>query len=890
MAASSSWEPLRAAVLDTLKTTWGYHQPHVWQLHVLRALLADRRDAVVVQATGSGKSMVYQLPSLVLAATPPPYLSDAAAAAPLTIVISPLIALMADQTARLSSLGISSTFMGSGNPGSSAIRSGLISGDQDALALRIVYMSPEYASSMLTTSALAAAPAFASRIVLLAIDEAHCISKWGHDFRQAYLDLPGRVADVKAATGAPVVALTATATSRVVEELAQSMQLTNPLVSVGSFNRPNLHLSFGVIDSVDSQVVPLLTGKDSAARKPSIVYCRTRKATERIAAKLKSSRAGRVEAYHAGLGAQRKGIQDRFTAGQLDVVVCTIAFGMGIDKANIRSVIHAHAPSSIESYYQQIGRGGRDGDLCECYCFWLASDFEVDKNSDAAVYAQRLASASALKALVSTAKTCRKQSLVAYFGESILPCHACDICDLGDAPLIDFSCDAFLLLGALQVCGETAGPSKAIKLLHGTKPPGNLPVNFSTFLNAGSHHSPGWWSALGFRLIKVGMIVSTHIAVRGRSRGFDKWSLTREAKEYVAAGKPQIACDKLVFHPGPELLVDCSPKSSRPALQGLLQRAPSSSLIINSRSALRSALLSIEPSLSATVVDDIVDHVPASLSELTAINGISSRVVGNVGTALLAAVKPYVPLAKAFRAEAIASAKQSLALFQDRGLALQSVATARGKSVNTILRQLMLCVSNGDSFNGSLLGWSKASVELAYASFVSLLDAPVADDVLSGSMPSTPSAVDENIVNFIRAFVAFYAKAKPHAGMPDVTTVTAALLSSSGTLAAAAISPTKRVFDSSTELAIKSSKSTPAASIKPVRHSGNRLKRKRSFKAKPAAVSNATCVAATHVAPPPPTSASTFAPDVTTRTIVAAACSRVPAVSASASASTKPDY
>jgi ATP-dependent DNA helicase RecQ len=299
----------------------------------------DGRDALVVMPTGGGKSLCYQLPAL--------------AGDDLTVVVSPLIALMRDQCARLTDLGHPAVMLASGGDGESnraaleAIRDGRAA---------VCFAAPERFASSAFRAALGR-----RALALFVVDEAHCVSEWGHDFRPDYL----RLASVIGELGhPPVMACTATATPKVAEEIVARLGLRDPARVRSGFDRPNLSfdvLPFDGEGSVARKRATLVAGLAMAENRPAVVYCGTRKSTEEVAALLAAEGRG-VLAYHAGMSADvRSRHQDAFMRGEADVVVATNAFGMGVDKADVRSVWHWALPSSLEAYYQEAGRAGRDG-------------------------------------------------------------------------------------------------------------------------------------------------------------------------------------------------------------------------------------------------------------------------------------------------------------------------------------------------------------------------------------------------------------------------------------------------------------------------------------------------------------------------------------------------
>jgi RecQ family ATP-dependent DNA helicase len=303
----------------------------------------DGRDSLVVMPTGGGKSLCYQLPAL----------DDSDPAQPLVVVVSPLIALMSDQYARLEQAGVSAAMLASGQAeGNNARALAAI----EAGEVRLVLAAPERFASQRFRDALGT-----RRVGLFVVDEAHCVAEWGHDFRPDYLRLHSAIE----ALGRPaVMAATATATPRVAEEIVARLGLRDPLMVRSGFDRPNL--TFDIVNlegkgAVARKRATLLHALGGADARPAIVYCGTRKDTEEVCEMLRAEGMAAV-AYHAGMGgAERQAAQSAFMQGEAEIVVATNAFGMGVDKADVRTVAHWALPTSLEAYYQEAGRGGRDG-------------------------------------------------------------------------------------------------------------------------------------------------------------------------------------------------------------------------------------------------------------------------------------------------------------------------------------------------------------------------------------------------------------------------------------------------------------------------------------------------------------------------------------------------
>jgi ATP-dependent DNA helicase RecQ len=401
----------RSTAEEVLRSAFGYDEFRPGQKPIIDAVVAGQ-DCVGIMPTGAGKSLTYQLPARLLGGT--------------TLVVSPLIALMKDQVDAMAAVGLRATFLNSSLSAEErrARITRLRAGEYE-----LVYAAPEGIEAsvghVLDSVGLS----------LIAVDEAHCISHWGHDFRPAYRNLTG----LKQRFGRiPVLALTATATPEVARDIVEQLKMKNAAVYRGSFYRANLRLhAYEKGAALGATVAQAITRLIAArAGESGIVYCLSRKTTEQTAELLQSSGI-RAEAYHAGLeSTERTRVQDAFQSGTADVVVATIAFGMGIDKANVRYVIHRDMPRSLEGYYQEVGRAGRDGLPSDCVLFYSWADVKsYDRFADDApeTVAPRLRAQARQMFQFGDGRTCRHQRLVAHFGESIAACGAsCDRCGHAD--------------------------------------------------------------------------------------------------------------------------------------------------------------------------------------------------------------------------------------------------------------------------------------------------------------------------------------------------------------------------------------------------------------------------------------------------------------------------
>ncbi len=406
----ASGSPIHTALivddlLLTLKTTFGYGAFRPLQREIITAALAGQ-DVFALLPTGGGKSLCFQLPALLRPG--------------LTIVVSPLIALMKDQVDQLQAAGVAATFLNStldADAARSRLR-GLHCGEW-----RLLYVAPERLMLDHWQENLKA-----WNVTALAIDEAHCISEWGHDFRPEYRQI-ARLRDLL--PDVPVMALTATATSRVRADIIRHLRLREPATFVASFNRPNL--SYRVIPK-DQPAKQILDFVRARAAESGIIYCASRAAAERVAASL-AGQGFPAKPYHAGLDtAERTRHQELFLRDETRIICATIAFGMGINKPNVRWVIHHDLPKNIEGYYQETGRAGRDGLPGDCLLLFSAGDIAKQTHFLAEIaddHEQSVARAQ-LRQIVHYAESagCRRAELLAYFGEQFPGdnCGACDNC------------------------------------------------------------------------------------------------------------------------------------------------------------------------------------------------------------------------------------------------------------------------------------------------------------------------------------------------------------------------------------------------------------------------------------------------------------------------------
>lgn len=434
---------MKGEALKVLKTVFGYDDFRPQQWDIIKEVLEDR-DALALMPTGGGKSLCFQIPAL---------LKEGAA-----IVVSPLIALMKDQVEGLVSNGVKATFL---NSSQSPEEQDRVMRELEAGTIKMLYVSPEKLVNDHFLSFLQTI-----KISLIAIDEAHCISSWGHDFRPEYAQVGALRHRFE---GVPFIALTATADKLTRKDITTQLALNNPKVFISSFDRPNLSLAVLPGKKRFERIVEFLLTRQEES---GIIYCLSRKSTENLSAKLRAQGFS-ATAYHAGLRAdEREKAQEDFINDKVKIVCATVAFGMGIDKSNVRFVIHFNLPKNIEGYYQEIGRAGRDGVASDTILFYSYADV-VQLNQFVENSGQKEFQQAKLRRMqdFTEARICRRKILLAYFGE-VLPenCGNCDVCK-NPPKLFDGTVIAQMALSAIARTNEQEASGGIIEILKGSSRP-----------------------------------------------------------------------------------------------------------------------------------------------------------------------------------------------------------------------------------------------------------------------------------------------------------------------------------------------------------------------------------------------------------------------------------
>jgi ATP-dependent DNA helicase RecQ len=601
--------PERAAE-QILRTTFGFEGFRPGQAEIVAAIL-DGRDVLAVMPTGSGKSLCYQLPAI---------LRDG-----LTVVVSPLIALMRNQVAQLRGYGVAAAALNSAND---AAENRSISDRIERGDLRLLYIAPERLVKTETLDLLKRA-----KIALLAVDEAHCISQWGHDFRPEYAALGAVQAELG---NVQTVAFTATADAATRADIVDKLFSRPPAVFVHGFDRPNLRLAMAAKAGGRKQIADFI----GAHRGQSgIVYCASRRKTEELADALRGSGI-KALAYHAGMeAAERSRNQDVFLQEDGIVMVATVAFGMGIDKPDVRFVVHADMPSNIESYYQEIGRAGRDGLPADTLTLYGMGDIrlrrlQIDEsessNEQKRVDRQRL---NALVALCESPR-CRRQTLLAYFGETTEPCGNCDFCCDG-AEVIDGTIAAQKALSAIVRTGERFGTEHLTNVLIGenTEAVEKFGHDILSTFGVGKEYGKLEWRSI-FRQLHGAGIVALDL------NGYGGWTVS-DAGWRVLRGAEKVTLRKDTLKPATK-------KAARTAANAaaLADGAAGDTALFEALRKRRSELAKAQRVAAYVIFADktLIDMVrrkPANAGEMGAVHGVGAAKLRQYGDVFLEVIRTH---------------------------------------------------------------------------------------------------------------------------------------------------------------------------------------------------------------------------------------------------------
>ncbi|MBJ3815927.1 ATP-dependent DNA helicase RecQ [Shimwellia pseudoproteus] len=589
---------------QVLQETFGYQQFRPGQEAIIAAILSGQ-DSLVVMPTGGGKSLCYQIPALILGG--------------LTVVVSPLISLMKDQVDQLLANGVAAACLNSTQSREQQLE--VMNGCQRG-EIRLLYVAPE---RLMMDSLIDQLSQW--KLALLAVDEAHCISQWGHDFRPEYA-LLGQLRHRFAAV--PFVALTATADDTTRLDIARLLGLNDPLIQVSSFDRPNIRYmlmeKFKPLDQLMRYV-------QEQRGKSGIIYCNSRAKVEDTAARLQS-RGISAAAYHAGLeNAVRAQVQEQFQRDDLQIVVATVAFGMGINKPNVRFVVHFDIPRNIESYYQETGRAGRDGLPAEAMLFYDPADMAwlrrcLDEKPTGPLQDIERHKLNAMGAFAE-AQTCRRLVLLNYFGEGRqAPCGNCDIC-LDPPRQYDGLKDAQKALSAIYRVNQRFGMGYVVEVLRGANSQrirdnqhDKLPV-----YGIGREQSHEHWVSVIRQLIHLGMAtqnIAQHSALQ----------LTEAARPILRGENPLMLAVPRV--------VALKPRVMQKSYGGNYDRKLFAKL-----RKLRKAIADEENIPPYVVFNDaslieMAEQMPVSPGEMLSVNGVGTRKLERFGKPFMTLIRQHV--------------------------------------------------------------------------------------------------------------------------------------------------------------------------------------------------------------------------------------------------------
>ncbi len=592
-----------------LRRVFGFPRFRGQQEEVVRHVVAGG-DALVLAPTGGGKSICYQVPALCRRGT--------------AVVISPLIALMDDQVAALRQLGVAAGALHSELDPAEARA---ITRDLIEQQLDLLYVSPERLLASGTMDRLSHL-----QLALFAIDEAHCVSQWGHEFRPEYRAL---ACLAERFPGVPRVALTATADPRTRSDILHALRMDDAEVFVSSFHRPNLQIGAQPKVGETAQLLDVLSRHHGAC---GIVYCATRAKTERVAAKLAAKGLPAI-AFHAGLEPQHKReALARFRSGEAVVVVATIAFGMGIDRPDVRFVVHLDMPDSPEAYYQQIGRAGRDGDVSETLLLYGGQDIAQARHwvvQSAAPETQKRVMRTKLEEMIALTEgvTCRTRSLLTCFGEDLPePCGHCDNC-AAPPRTVDATVEAQKVLSAVYRTDQVFGAIHIISVLRGETTDGVLRHRHDKLptFGLGADHPATYWRALIRQLIALG-------ALDVDTQGHGGLFLVQDKARPILRGETHV----MLREEGKRKLEVIRPDRHAAAT---VEAGPEAQNLFEALRAWRSSEAKaqhIPPYVifHDTVLRDIAAVRPASVEELGQIKGVGASKMQRYGAAVLSIIGP----------------------------------------------------------------------------------------------------------------------------------------------------------------------------------------------------------------------------------------------------------
>lgn len=651
-----------------LKKYFGFDQFRPLQADIIRNVF-EKKDTLVLMPTGGGKSLCYQIPAITLEGV--------------AVVVSPLIALMKDQVEGLSANGIPAAFI---NSSLSLDQQRNVENALMAGYVKLLYVSPEKLVSQSFQPLLKRL-----NISLFAIDEAHCISAWGHDFRPEYTQLKFLKSQFQ---GVPLIALTATADKLTRKDIVTQLGLEDPAVFIASFDRPNISLTVRSGQKRLEQIVAFLKEHPNQS---GIIYCLSRKGCEGLADKL-NEKGFKADFYHAEVpAAKRSKVQEDFINDRTPIICATIAFGMGIDKSNVRFVIHYNLPRNLEGYYQEIGRAGRDGLTSDALLFFSYAD--LISYRDMIEQGEAVAEQKALKLAkldrmyqFAEAPVCRRKTVLNYFGEPYDgQCGNCDVCK-NPPRHFDGTVAAQKALSAILRTGQRVGMNLLVDILRGSNRREIFEQNYHEIKTYGAGKEYGYddWLYLLSQMLHIGLVeiaYDDHNCLRVTDEG--RKVLFEEKKVSLAMPKPKPKPGEKLFEP--KVVEKSKTQLQKEELLARLQQLRRTMAI---QQGIPPYTLFSDVSLQ-----QMAERRPLSDAEMLGIEGVSERKLQLYGDAFLQEIRRFV-LEKSQSGERLTGSTQFLSyhLFL-QGMSVEEIAKERGFSTLTIANHLATMYERGELFN-----------------------------------------------------------------------------------------------------------------------------------------------------------------------------------------------